>query len=707
MSREDWLRQFRERFPFASNRVSSLADAEINVASIHRAAYERLLEAADEARARRRGGLGVLLWGDPGVGKSHLLQRFAEDVQRNDRGLFLLIHNLLASPRQIPAAVVRCFVARLAYIRSNAAETSVLYDILYKQLRAAVPYPQGRPPDSIGKEPARRLFSQRIAATIAPELPDQNQPDIDRIAAVLFSYFLAIHKLKDPATKVDWRAHYQRIATVAEQYLQGYDLDSEAWELLEVEPSTTVAGDPTTPNDQFLETVALVLLELARQANRLVVLCFDQVENLSDERFVELFRFNHALLDHGRNLLVITAGVRSDLVAQRTRGVAPEAAWDRLASDTIDLYFISLSAARELLEARLRPVWTSNSPPADIAEKLGRDPLFPLGEAWWASRAAGLIEARPRDVISWAHARWREQCRALATDWDAALRACDLATSPSLNPPPTVDAGMAASDTAGEALAEGKALAELDERVEQRLRTKRELFCSEPSRLPADSGQLTGLLRTTLGRIGANPLLVRSLFSSCEDESGVASDVVFTCVEPLPLGGRRPTYDLLVQWRSASLAGEHPDRSANTGVVVMVTVNATSTAAAYRRLCEEPQPAGRVVVLMDERVPEKLGVAGERYRDELESREDFEIHFIAMSLDEYRELSALEAVLADARSGDLEVEKTTGGMTRIGEKDVEASYARRRHYRASPLLRLVLTPPIGALSRLSSQPVRG
>ena len=72
-----------------------------------------------------------------------------------------------------------------------------------------------------------------------------------------------------------------------------------------------------------------------------------------------------------------------------------------------------------------------------------------------------------------------------------------------------------------------------------------------------------------------------------------------------------------------------------------------------------------------------------------------------MSLDEYRELSALEAVLADARSGDLEVEKTTGGMTRIGEKDVEASYARRRHYRASPLLRLVLTPPIGALSRLS------
>ena len=719
MLREDWLRRLREQLPFASNRVSSPVDAEVNVASIQRVAYEQLMAAADEARLKPRGGLGVLLWGDPGVGKSHLLTRFAAEIERDERGLFLLNHNLLASPRLLPSTVVRWLVARLAAAPPGKPATAVLYKLLYHQVRQAVPSPQGRPPNSIGKEQARKLFLQRVAETVEPYLPDQNRPDVARIAAVLFSYFLAVHKLKETTTTADWRTHYERVATIAKQYLMGDELDAEAWQWLETEPATIAAPDPWGPNDQFLETVSLILLEIARQAGMLVVLCFDQVENLSDDRFVELFRFNHALLDHGRNLLVITAGVRSDLLALRTRGLAPEAAWDRLAGDTIDLYFISLAAARELLEARLKPALATDTSPPDVEEARSRDPLFPLGEPWWAARVAGLIEARPRDVISWAHQRWREQCRALAADWNGTLRQFGseaplarvpspassdhvafggTANTPTDGPTSTQATRDLSTGPCAEATEEFTQL--VDERVEQRVGTKREAYRSEPSRLPADSGQLTGLLRATLSRIGSSPLLVNSWWSSFEPMAALPSDLVLACEEPVSVAGRRPTYDLLVRWKSATAGADLVDRFVETGVVVVVTVSANSTAATYRRLSEDPRPPGRLVVLMDERIPEALGHAGQRYRDALEARKEGELHFINLSFDEFGELSALEAVLADARSGDLEVERPSGGLVRLGERDVEASYARRQRYLALPLLRRLLGPAAHENGRL-------
>jgi hypothetical protein len=718
MSRADWLKRLRETFPFASNRVSSLADAQVDVPAIHRTAYDRLLAAAAEARSRPRGGLGVLLWGDPGVGKSHLLARFASEIATDDRGLFLLVHNLLAAPRLVPGTVVRTLVARLtdrslgrqqaSAPRRDEPPTSVLYNLLYGQIRQAVPRPQGRPPGSVGKEEARRLFVRRLVETVGSELPDQNRPYCDRIAAVLFAYFLAVHRLRDPATSAEWHTHYERVLAIAEQYLNGDALDADAWETLELDAAMVVTQEPGTVDDQFLETVCLILLELARQAGQLVVICFDQVENLSDERFVELFRFNHALLDHGRNLLMITAGVRSDLVALRTRGLAPEAAWDRLAGDTIDLYFISLGAARELLETRLRSAFAANPPPADIADSLCRDPLFPLGEAWWSARVAGLIEARPRDVISWAHARWREQCQAFATDWENALRAYEAT--------PTIEASTADDRRQGVEMEQGGVVArerdrheesvadrgdedrevfsrQVDDWIERRVDKKLEELRTERSRLTPDSGQLIGLLQATLHRISCGPLSEVAWVGATNTETAEANHAVLSCVEPGKIAGKQPTYDFLVKWRTGEADQAEPSLIMTTGVVVLVTDSATSTAAAYRRLKDDRQPPDRVLVVFDERRPEKLGTKGGEYRDELQSCLADKLRFVDLTFNEYSELSALEAVLADARSGDLEIEQPAGGLVRLTERDVEASYARRRRYWSLPLMRLLLENP--------------
>lgn len=644
MTSEAWIRLMREQMPFASNRVSSLADAQVNVESIHRAAFERLMAAADEARVRQRGGLGVVLWGDPGVGKSHLLARVAKAIEHGDRGVFLLVHNLLVAPQLIASSLVKCVIAKLTSGGSREPWQSNLYGWLYRQMRQAIPPPRGRVPDKIRTDMARTLFLQHIDQAIERELPEHLRSDCQRVAEVLFAYFIAAYRLHHADTNRDQYPFLRTVISLAVRSLSGEELEPDEWRALGMVPTATAAHEAFEPNDQWLETVLLVLLEMARQSHALIVLCFDQMENLSEERFAELFRFNHALLDHGRNLLIITSGVRSDLLTLREQRLAPEAAWDRLAAEMIDLFFIGLGEARELLRARMESVVAAGRDVPEIAARVRADDLFPLGASWWRARTDGLIEVRPRDVISWAHQRWREQCRALLADGIAGETAGAVkvpAASPPLRPEDRTQC--------------------VDERVSFKVRDQMGQLRDDPSSLPPDAGRLVGLLKAALQRCGRDR---RWEISESPAKRGV-----------------KPTYDVLVA--GATKSGERR----TIGLAVLVTAHATSAAAAYRRLAKDSSPPSVVIVVRDRRVPESLGAAGEKYRAELFARGAARFCIVEVDFEEFAWLAALEAVLGDSRSGDLEVELPDASLLRVTEQEAEQSHQRRRRYDESPLIR--------------------
>src|SRR5690349_18700174 len=62
--------------PFLDNRVNGPSARDVDVPGIHQAAFGRLTELAGEALEARR-GIGAVLWGEAGAGKSHLLSRLA------------------------------------------------------------------------------------------------------------------------------------------------------------------------------------------------------------------------------------------------------------------------------------------------------------------------------------------------------------------------------------------------------------------------------------------------------------------------------------------------------------------------------------------------------------------------------------------------------------------------------------------------------
>src|SRR5205807_4876361 len=95
-----------------------------------------------------------------------------------------------------------------------------------------------------------------------------------------------------------------------------------------VRPDSAADGAASLPDNQHVKLVLAGLTRLARRAGRLVLLCFDQVDNLDEVQVRALSRFLHDVLDSAGNLLLVTTGVRQTLLGYRQRGVITETSWD-------------------------------------------------------------------------------------------------------------------------------------------------------------------------------------------------------------------------------------------------------------------------------------------------------------------------------------------------------------------------------------------
>src|SRR5258708_4986811 len=89
--------------PFLDNRVNAPSASEPDVASIHRAAFNHLTTLAGEALQAHR-GLGAVLWGEAGIGKSHLLSRLGRWA--DGKACFVYLHNLQADPHSLPRSLL-------------------------------------------------------------------------------------------------------------------------------------------------------------------------------------------------------------------------------------------------------------------------------------------------------------------------------------------------------------------------------------------------------------------------------------------------------------------------------------------------------------------------------------------------------------------------------------------------------------------------
>src|SRR5580692_3153130 len=92
-SLEAFSERMRDVNPFLDNRVNGPAPADCDADAVHPHAFARLTDLAAQALAARR-GLGAVVWGEAGIGKSHLLSRLGRWADNEHHAVFVYLHNL-------------------------------------------------------------------------------------------------------------------------------------------------------------------------------------------------------------------------------------------------------------------------------------------------------------------------------------------------------------------------------------------------------------------------------------------------------------------------------------------------------------------------------------------------------------------------------------------------------------------------------------
>ena len=146
----------------------------------------------------------------------------------------------------------------------------------------------------------------RLAEELIARNPNAGA-DARRVYQVLFGFFLSAYSRR-------WPGGDELRARLAVRWLSGDDLEAEEAGQLGLSPSGRSDGLDSLPDDQAIESVLIALGEHARLYDQALLLCFDQVDNLNAEQIRALAQFLHPLIEHARNLLVVTSGVQQKLL---------------------------------------------------------------------------------------------------------------------------------------------------------------------------------------------------------------------------------------------------------------------------------------------------------------------------------------------------------------------------------------------------------
>ncbi len=638
-SLERFAQQLRATNPFAVNRVARLSDAGVDVSAIHRGPYERIIALARQACESNR-GVGAVLWGEAGAGKSHLLSRLAGWAGREHHASFVYLPNPLVAPDQLPRYVLKYVVSYLTGGMVGPLDRCTLFRLINAAVREALEHDGVSSPTWPNLEASYHRLIDRLA-TGDPAHAALIDRDVYR---VLFLFFRSAHPSRQKAA--------DGLAPLAVRWLSGDPLDPEEAARLGLRVGRAVEEGVLLADDQQVKQVVVALTQLALSRRQPFLLCFDQVENLGTDRAKALTQFLHDLLDNAGNLLVVLCGVKHDLRDLRQTHVIHEAAWRRLAQYQIDLPRIQQDEGRNILEARLERFVEPFVEVPRIKERLLQDGLFPLGSAWYDDRVKEIPEIQPGRVIDWGRERWDQQQERLAAesaaDW---LKTWDQ-WRPRRPPPPR--------EQAIDDLVDAK-IAELVARHKQ-----------EPHTLPSSAENLSGLAYALLEQCRNRP--------EQYDLAGLTRTAA-------PRKTQRPSHDFEVRKQVAP-----GGKQSGTGVLFVGTSSATSAAASLRRLLQASALGipDRLLLVTEERQPLKLARAGQDYLNQLSARALPTLGRMALTFEQYAELDALQAVVGLARSGDLEVEAEPPESRTVREEEVIASHHRRGRYLAHPLLRELL-----------------
>jgi hypothetical protein len=630
--------------PFTDNRSSGPSARAIDVENIHAKQFERLVALAREAQQEQR-GLGAMLWGEAGIGKSHLLARFAGWADQDKHACLVYLHNLQARPDHLPRALLKSVLSVLTRGQVDDFRSTLLFRLANGLMREALQY------NSEVKYTWQDLESgyAKLVDGLSTEEPSRAALVDRTVYDVVLRFFRSAYWAREGIED-------ESVARFAVRWLAGDALDSGEAQRLGLPPSRYPDEPAVLADDQQIKQVLIALCRMAFSRRQPFILCLDQVDNLDIEQAAALARFLAAVLDSSGNLLVVISGIQATLLQWRGQKVIQDSAWDRLAQFEIALQRTSVADARKIVAARLERFLKPEAQSDAMKRRLEQDPLFPLGTSWAEEFLKNKVEVRPRDILNWAREGWRREQAALkelgGPSW--------LDRWGSSRP---AEAGVLAWTAAQIHVA-------VDCKVAQEFAEQKAQREAEPHTLPPDAASLAALFATLLDQA------VPKEYPGHQLQVKQPSALV---------GGKRPVYDVIVHQQLPA-----KDLAVRSGLLFLATGSAQSVTATLARLLRDRDPPDRVFLITDERTSLPLGPVGKDHYSELRQRGEGQFRHLELTFSQYAELDALEATVRLARCGDLEIELPGGQIRPVSPEEVIASQQRQGRYAVAPILKELL-----------------
>jgi hypothetical protein len=647
--------------PFDDNRVTQVDSLVGDVPQINRQAFERLIVQAEKT-CRSDNGRGVVVSGSPGIGKSHLLARFGQWA-RAEKYPFVYLLNLQAGPDDILRTILRTTISILTRDFAKVPATCRLYKIVSMAVKEA----------NNRYAPGKLLTINQCRRAYGKMLQDQHYTG--EIYQVLWHLFEDIQRgqLNLPRTF---------LAPLAIRWLSGDYVDAEDSARLGVNLATVTEEGPALSTEE-MKDVLRVLCEFTACRNRCFILCFDQVDTLSEEQVRIWSATVHALLDSCPGLLVVTSGVDETFLRWASGQLVSKASWDdRIRQFPVLLSGIDAGSAKQLILGRLQRSCKPFESVRELAALQSADESFPIGRSALDSilreqDGSERNDMRPRDVISRAGMAWDRQASKIHSQGlDHWLQSWNTVSPLAVSPLAVSPLAVSGNDGLGADADQAELsvrVETIDEVIERRIREHQEARRRHPEELPVDAGNLTGLVTSLLKACTSLPLPI-----SDREEGSLRS---FRSGEAK--GSARPPFQLILEYQQVSSSVAH-----KTGVVIAEASSGNSATHMLKRILAGLQTPGlvdSVLLIVDERSPLTLAAVGQERLQELQAMGSrFSVY--TLSFKEYAALDALVSVVGLANAGDLTVVGFDGNHTSVSEAEVYQSHYRTGRYLTSGLL---------------------
>ncbi len=646
--------------PFDDNRVTQVDQLATNIPQINQSEFDSLRLHAVKA-VHGEHGRGVLVTGPPGIGKSHLLARFGHWA-RSEKYPFVYLLNLQAGPSDILRTILRTCISTLSRDFSTAPWRTRLFKLVsIVAARAIARYSPDRAPTMKQCERMYRRF-----------LEERNhQGTVYDIFWQLFED-IQLQRSGHPSTGK---------AALVRRWLSGNYLDPDEAERLHLSPASN-SEDGSVLSLEEMKEVIRILSEFAVCRDRCFILCFDQVDTLSEEQVQAWSATVHALLDLCPGLLVVTSGVDETFLRWTSHDLVSKASWDdRIRQFPLVLGGIDAESARMLILQRLQHSWEPFDDQPLIHKLRIHDEYFPLGRVQvdsilHDSHGMPLNDLRPRDVIGRAGGLWERQVGVIEREGiESWLAAWGEEGSVDDKAARTRVSGQGSDRENYEAAETAEALT--DQTINEKLAEHFQMRQLRPEQLPPDSGNLSGLLFNILTMCLNAPEPYRStLYGQLRDVE-----------RHLHTGGPVPPFQLTVL-QQQPVTGI-PRR---VGVVVANSSQGVAATNMLKRIhfeLTENHSIDQVILVIDARLPLKPGAAGQAVLEQLLAHPG-PFHLEYLAFDQYSRLEALESIAGLARAGDLTRRTQRDAQVSLSEVDVWESHHRCKRLYSIALLRCLV-----------------